>query len=167
MNRLTRSASIQQQQGKTGTSTANAQPESVRTQYSWIADGEGYPVEFFESISKPEKIAYECGICLQIARDAVECKHHHLFCQLCIKKWFSTSSASKKNSCPVCQNASEFPASKNVNLKIACKTVHCPCCSWKGYAEDLTRHYRVCSLPSLKRAASITDQNAAKKIRVI
>jgi len=149
-------------------STAAAGSDDIfQSQYSWMKNDEGYPEEFFDSISKSDKSAYECGICLQIVRGAVECKHHHLFCQLCIKNWLKTLSTSKFT-CPVCQTASDFPVNENVNFKIAYMDVHCPCCTWTGCARDLPSHFSNCPRTNLKRkASSLTGQTAAKRMRVI
>jgi len=96
---------------------------------------------------------FQCGICLNAARDAVvteECGH--LFCKQCL-----STALERKKECPVDRMAltmEQVRKDVRTQRKIAALPVFCfnkkSGCSWKGCLSDLERHSEKCEFANVK-----------------
>jgi len=78
---------------------------------------------------------FECPICTQLIRDAVQCPAGHEFCRFCLSKWMS-----EKSSCPCCRTAldeNSLIPSPTVNNTISELMVRCPTTVHSQYVCDV------------------------------
>ena len=125
---------------------------------------EGYDLELFVDQEVAEH--FECGVCLNVARDPVQCSAEHIFCRACLEyAILAQAEFGNRALCPYCQCAMDLKRlqptrlAKNVHasLKIRCQFARRGC---KDVVPMSTKeeHEMTCSFNPEKRRGRVGEE---------